>query len=202
MANKYGFSLVQSANTAPDASLLRGIGLAYMFGSNFEAIPVTVSSSVGSCIVVDLPFSLSNLSSTAVTTYLTNLSYDTKTQGINEYSDKPYPVKGYLAVIFEAGSAVGKSDADLDNYLRFPVTYNVGGTPVNGYIKIGLCNSSQTDFYTPFSQATVAVFFQLPNSFLSAGSVMVASKPTLTGTSNPVVKPIVKPTIFASESNG
>lgn len=200
MANKLSFNLAQSANTAPSANVLRMIGLSYLFGTNFEAVP---SGTTGTpTILVDLGFSLSNLSAGAAT-YFQQLSYDTRCQGVNEYSDRPYAVKGYLAVVYERSTNVGNCNADLDDYERFTCTINTGATPDVGAITIGVCNTSQTDFYTPFQNSDTVVFFQFPDlgsvfqvqAQASRVNAPKANSPVLVNTNVPVIRN--RPTLTA-----
>ena len=137
---------------------------------NTPSTPNTSSAqaqTVAKCpsITFDLEFSLSNISQffdqeipvgepangTDLIPFL-QLRYDTSKQSTLEMVDKPYPVKGLLAVVMSQGGGAQTPVADLDNYQSMNVyVYDpVSDTSTLETIYIGVCNSSQTEFYTPF----------------------------------------------------
>lgn len=143
-------------NGSPDAlgvSYLQALALMTLFGNNLTQV-------TGANASVDingyLPFSLSNVDNSNKN--YDQLSYNTGYQEVNEYSDRPYPVRGL--VCFAIGTSV--IEKDLDNFVKFTV-YDAEAL-VNKTVYIGVVNSSQTDFYTPLAGA-VAVYYQKPKNF-------------------------------------
>lgn len=124
-------------------------------------------------IIFDLPFSLSNITLLDQTAtgvggnsyyLLQTVVYDSETQNVVEYVDKPYPVKGYLCVsMYDPQAIAPKSqpEVDLDNFRRFNIAIDDGlGVVQITQIFVGRCNSSKTDFYTPFENSP-SVFFDM-----------------------------------------
>lgn len=105
-------------------------------------------------MTADLEFSLSNIpgffdvpiAHFHNTIVAQTVVYDTTCQGVREFVDKPYPVKGYFAIVSDAK---GDPSKDLDNYTTFD--YFDSTTSLCQKIYIGMVNSSKTDFYTPLS---------------------------------------------------
>lgn len=158
--NSYEFT--GQAATAPTKDDLRALAFLFLFGDEYSAFQ---TANKGTGLRFELPFSLSNLS----TVQVSELVYDTQAQEVNEYSDKPYPVKGYLCVCYEKPAFLGTTAPDMDNFIRLP--YYDSALLTNNYIYIGICNASQTQFYTPFSgfAASEKVFFAIPkDAYVSA----------------------------------
>lgn len=147
---------------SPTQDYLRGIALMVIFGTNIDFIDERNYDldRKGVSIVADLPFAISNLSEGAVNDDLRALTYNSMAQGVNDYSDKPYPVKGYLAVV---SSLTTDWKKDMDNYITWKVQTNVDLGSTTHNIAVGFVNSSKTDFYTPFDGIN-AVFFELPKN--------------------------------------
>lgn len=157
--NQYVMSGAETTNVNPTRDHLRALALSFLFGT----IQATKHPTLA-CVEFELSvdFGLSNLSALGTTYPTVQTMYDTTKQGINEFSDRPYPVRGNLVVVAEFGANIGASDGDFDNYLRYPVMKQTSGVTIPGFIKIGNSNSSRTDFYTPFGNADVAVYFEHP----------------------------------------
>lgn len=163
--NTYTFKLFSSTGDGPQSGDLRALAIASLFAKKVEANLVYIGSSALQCLQFDLPFSLSNLNLKDVS----QLSYATQFQAVNEFSDKPYPVKGLLCVVFEDHTMIGQSDKDFDNFVSYDYkTSTLGDYNITNKIKIGIVNSTQTDFYTPFENipSTEKVFYQIPNNIV------------------------------------
>lgn len=108
-------------------------------------------------VTFDLDFSLSNIADfwnipqDGLGVIAVQTVYDTTCQSVKEYVDKPYAIKGYMAVC--SGFDASK---DLDNFIRF--RFYDGATDSINNIYIGKCNSSKTDFYTPFEDKATGGF--------------------------------------------
>lgn len=149
---------------APSKDDLRALGLLFLFGDDFTTDHDTPAGKSPN-LHFKLPFALTNLTLSQVVEDV----YDSASQNVNEYTDKPYPVKGYLVVCYETPALSGTTAPDMDNFIR--VAYYDSVLTTTNYIYIGLSNASQTQFYTPFSgfSATQKVFFSIPqNAYLSA----------------------------------
>lgn len=138
--------------TKPAESYLRAVAMAVLFGKNIDYFDDTESGTK-----FQMPFSLSNITDVS----LTNKVYDSSAQGVNEYSDRPYALKGLVAVI-TSPVATTTWKKDLDNYISWEVSCDSGGTPAVFTIAVGICNSSLTESYTPFATVGNAVFYANP----------------------------------------
>lgn len=152
--NKFKASLATTEADFIEADL-QAIAMAHLFGSNIT--PIESATAGVFDLVFDLPFSLSNIDHKVVKTAI----YASSSQDVNEYSDRPYPKKGLLAVCSVSTADVSKAQKELDNYVKYTAKVNTGGTPVDRVILVGVCNNSQTEFYTPFNGLN-AVFYEIP----------------------------------------
>ncbi len=138
---------------------LRALALMTLFGTNIVFSASGVGGAADPDINFDLPYSLTNLTALKRSNVV---GYNSQFQAVNEYSDKPYAKKGYLAVVFEPDAIAGTVAKDMDNFVRFGMA-DTGGSALAGLVYIGIVNSSQTDFYEPLSAATlIKVFYALP----------------------------------------
>lgn len=147
-----------AAATVPK-DYLRAIAMIAIFGQGTEFAPKNHTDFDRITVRSKLPFSLNNLNSDSGKNFV-ELTYNTQSQGVNEYSDKPYPLKGQLVVVEDSTGAAPK---DLDNYVKWAIYKNTSGTAAKSFIYVGILNSSQTDYYTPLSGLN-AVFYEIPNN--------------------------------------
>ena len=150
----FGYSIDQDI----EAALLKAVALAVLFGKNIRFAQNAIQGNAVD-MLVELPFTLNNINTAAPDgTFWRLLSSNTAYQGVNEYSERPYPTKGLFCVAADDG--VVNVDKDLDNFQAWRVTYNASSFD----LKYGLVNSSQTDFYTPLDGA-LSVVYQKPKGF-------------------------------------
>lgn len=150
----FGYSPDQDVEPA----FCKAVALAVLFGKNISFLQNVIQSSATD-MIVDLPFTLNNIDTAAPDgTFWKLLSGNTAFQGVNEYSEKPYPTKGLFCVAIDDGAV--NIDKDLDNFQSWSVNFNVTSLTV----KYGIVNSSQTDFYTPLDGAT-SVVYQKPKGY-------------------------------------
>jgi len=192
------FNINGIASGPPTLEECRAIALATIFGTNIDVIPssnvygsgATVLGSVYPALTFQLPFGLSNVIS--LTVRITQLLYNSHFQGVNEYSDKPYPTRGLLAVL----SIPDTDDApasDLDSFIRIPwadVNMTTGATTATGKYFIGIVNSTQTEFYTPMSSVTVKCFYEIPRGRTQQVNSWFAVN-NAGGTTNPTLPPVI-----------
>lgn len=156
-------------------NLRKAIGYAVLFGKNVAFNPLFLSQDIAGAgselqapknpanvdvpknsplcgqLTFDLDFALSNIGSffdTVINGHIlaTQLVYDTNCQSVKEFVDKPYPIKGYIAIVSDEA---GDPTKDLDGFTSFKFFSKDTGQVQR--IFIGICNNSQTDFYTPFA---------------------------------------------------
>lgn len=151
--------------------VLKAIGYMHLFGENityqrnsygFGGLTPPV---YGPMISFDLNFSLSNLSildvpqptgpATSNTLILTTEKYDTKSQSVKEWVDKPFAKKGDLVIAFD--DLTGNTpDKDYDNFYRIPCQYFKIVSQL-AYIYIGISSQDLTNFYNPFANLPIAI---------------------------------------------
>lgn len=136
----------------PTADYIRVVALGQIFGLNIDFFTDT-----GQGMKFRLPFALTNLTVVA----LTNALYDSSAQGVNEFSDRPFAMKGLITVISTLTTDTDWKK-DLDNYRSWEVSADSGGTPVLYTIAIGVLNSTLTESYTPLSSVDEAVYYDDP----------------------------------------
>lgn len=138
--------------TKPTQNYIRAVALGQIFGRNIDFFADT-----GQGMKWRLPFALTNISDTT----LTNTLYDSSAQGVNEFSDRPFAMKG-LIVVLSTLTTDTDWKKDLDNYRSWEVSADSGGTPVLYTIAIGVLNSTLTESYTPLSSVDKAVYYDDP----------------------------------------
>jgi len=130
---------------------------------NYSALGITTS----------LDFSLSNV--TLDPTYIQQVIYDTAFQGVREYLDKPYPIQGYMAIVIDTASdgTVYDPTSDLDNYVKFPIVFRntVGSSLYQANVYVGVCNSSKTDYYTPFERNTYVILMDAKQAIQKTATI-------------------------------
>lgn len=180
--------------TAPTSNDLKGLGIGILFGSELVSEPVHsvpavavsgddvnfvtgyevggASSSSGytvSRIVVRTTFSLDQY----VGSNVNKVAFNTRFSSTNEYSDKPYPVKGLLAVAYCTGDKTGSVETNFDNYQRWLIGTTAGSDSTQHWLYVGIVNASKTDFFTPLADAAVSVVFEIPGGVTSIGGQQV-----------------------------
>lgn len=138
--------------TKPTQNYIRAVALGQIFGHNIDFFADT-----GQGMKWRLPFALTNITDTT----LTNTLYDSSAQGVNEFSDRPFAMKG-LIVVLSTLTTDTDWKKDLDNYRSWEVSADSGGTPVLYTIAIGVLNSTLTESYTPLSTVDKAVYYDDP----------------------------------------
>lgn len=136
----------------PPVNYLRAVALGQLFGQNKDFFTDT-----GQGFKFKLPFALTNISVTG----LTNTLYDSAVQGVNEFSDRPFAMKG-LIVVLSTLTTDTDWQKDVDNYRSWEISVDSGGTPVLYTIAIGVLNSTLTESYTPLSSVDQAVYYDSP----------------------------------------
>lgn len=136
----------------PPVNYLRAVALGQIFGSNKDYFLDT-----GQGFKFKLPFALTNISVTG----LTNPVYDSSVQGVNEFSDRPFAMKGLIAVLSTLTTDTDWQK-DVDNYRSWEISVDSGGTPVLYTIAIGVLTSTLTESYTPLSSVDEAVYYDNP----------------------------------------
>lgn len=136
----------------PTSNYIRATAFAHIFGKNLDYFTDT-----GQGLKFQLPFGLSNISDTT----LTETVYDSSAQAVNEFSDRPFAMKGLITVISTLTTDTDWKK-DLDNYKSWEVSCDSGGTPVLYTIAIGILNSTLTESYTPLSSVAAAVYYLDP----------------------------------------
>lgn len=169
----------------PTTNYIRAVAFAMIFGKNIDFFADT-----GEGLKFQLPFALSNISDTT----LTEVLYDSSSQSVNEFSDRPFAMKGLICVI---STLVADTDwkKDLDNYRSWVVSADSGGTPVSYTIAIGILNSTLTESYTPLSSVATAVYYNDPKlsgnvnviKYLPSGAVDVGYDVTQYQDNRPVL---------------
>lgn len=150
----------------PTADYIRAVALGWIFGHNKDFFTDT-----GQGFKFKLPFALTNLTVVA----LTDALYDSASQGVNEFSDRPFAMKGLITVISTLTTdTLWKKD--MDNYISWEVSADSGGTPVLYTIAIGVLNSTLTESYTPLASVDEAVYYDEPR--LSANPNVIKYLPT------------------------
>lgn len=136
----------------PPVNYLRAVALGQIFGQNKDFF-----TNVGQGFKFKLPFALTNISVTG----LTNVLYDSAVQGVNEFSDRPFAMKG-LIVVLSTLTTDTDWQKDVDNYRSWEISVDSGGTPTLYTIAIGVLNSTLTESYTPLSTVDQAVYYNNP----------------------------------------
>lgn len=136
----------------PPVNYLRAVALGQIFGQNKDFFTDT-----GQGFKFKLPFALTNISVTG----LTNPVYDSSVQGVNEFSDRPFAMKGLICVLSTLTTDTDWQK-DVDNYRSWEISVDSGGTPVLYTIAIGVLTSTLTESYTPLSSVDEAVYYNNP----------------------------------------
>lgn len=188
-------------------SMLKALAYAKLFSGNASMESVSGARSGGSNdfvtvsrLTFSIPFSISNviglLPKETIDTFrnkpvegvfpgnvlnnttIDQLIYDTSSQSVREYIDKPYAVAGLFVIGFvnsndiDQGISASKWQNDLDDYEQI---YLAGG----GYIFMGTCKSSQTDFYTPLQDITKLIYIDpvaTVKPYIGGGSTPILSQ--------------------------
>jgi len=194
-----GISAPTSMDGALKSSVLKTLAYFALMGRgvkvNKKTIVDKVSTSVVTAleIVADLDFSLSNVKFPQYATHPTQqagsdvyrsplfseLVYDTRFQSVREWIEKPYAVKGYVAMILVANGSSLDFQKDFDQYtkMRLHTTFSKDGLDEISYLDlyIGVCNAGKTDFYTPFGDiANSSIVFYDPSQVQSSNPLLNA----------------------------